>query len=102
MKRLLGTKFHLTVPMSESAPGIINFYIENMDSQTLLSQLKKTCINRGASCTGGGGEKYSHVPKALGLPLEIQANVLRASFGWGVKVEEIGLACEEIFTSVSF
>ena len=39
------------------------------------------CINRGSSCIGSGGEHFSHVPKALGLPVEIQANLLRASFG---------------------
>lgn len=89
-------KFHRTIPTSHHAPGIVNFYLENWDALTLLSKLSKTCINRGASCTGAGGEKFSHVPRALGLPLEIQANVLRASFGWGCSVENAVEAAREI------
>lgn len=93
--------FHLTVPRNASVPGIINFYIDNYDAPTLLQKLERVCINRGASCTGAGGEKYSHVPKALGLPIEIQANVLRASFGWGCSVEDVISAAEEISAVVA-
>ena len=88
--------FHLTVPRNTTVPGIINFYIEGHDAPSLLLKLQKTCINRGASCTGAGGEKFSHVPRALGLPIEVEANVLRASFGFGCTVEEAVMAADEI------
>jgi cysteine desulfurase len=78
----------LTLPLDSKASGIVNFYIEGMDAPTLLNAAPEICINRGASCIGGGGERYSHVPKALGLPVEIQANTLRASFGDKVSVDE--------------
>jgi cysteine desulfurase len=97
-KRLPG--FKLTVPKTTEAPGIINFYIENNDAQSLLLRLKGVCINRGASCTGAGGEKFSHVPRALGLPVEVQANVLRASFGWHCRLEEIEPAVKAIADAV--
>lgn len=73
--------FRLTIPLSKNAPGIVNFYVQGIDAPTMLSQNPDLCINRGSSCIGSGGEHFSHVPKALGLPVEIQANVLRASFG---------------------
>ncbi len=44
---------------------IVNFYIDNVDAPSLLLKIPSVCINRGASCTGAGGEKFSHVPKAL-------------------------------------
>jgi cysteine sulfinate desulfinase/cysteine desulfurase-like protein len=50
------------------------------------------CINKGSSCIGSSGEKFSHVPKALGLPIEIQANILRASFGDGISATDSGTA----------
>lgn len=93
-------RFHLTVPFTTALPGIVNFYIDGQDAQSLLNALPHICINRGASCTGGGGEKYSHVPRALGLPVEIQANVLRASFGKSTTKEQIEYACKEIMRVV--
>lgn len=93
--------FHLTVPMNTTVPGIINFYLEGHDAPSLLLRLQKTCINRGASCTGSGGEKFSHVPRALGLPIEVEANVLRASFGFGCTVEEVVMAANEICSLLS-
>jgi cysteine desulfurase len=86
--------FHLTIPIDQQAAGIVNFYIENQDSQSLLLKIPRVCINRGASCLGAGGERYSHVPRALGLPIEIQANILRASFGDGIKLEDIEKASQ--------
>lgn len=80
--------FKLTVPMSEKAPGIVNFYILGIDAPTVLASSPDLCINRGSSCIGSGGEHFSHVPKALGLPTEIQANVLRASFGDALSEQE--------------
>lgn len=71
----------LTLPVRADAAGIVNFYVQGLDAPTLLAKIPQLCINRGSSCLGANGEKYSHVPKALGLPVEIQANVLRASFG---------------------
>jgi cysteine desulfurase len=88
--------FKLTVPVCPEVPGLVNFYFTGVDAPTLLTSLKEVCINRGASCTGSGGEKFSHVPRALGLPIEIQANVLRASFGDGVTVEDSMKAAEII------
>lgn len=78
----------LTIPLSNLAAGLVNFYIPDLDAPTLLSAIPDVCINRGASCIGAGGESFSHVPKALGLPIEIQANVLRVSFGEAVSVSE--------------
>ena len=92
--------FRLTVPVNPSVPGIVNFYIDQQDAPSLLQKMQRVCINRGASCTGAGGEKYSHVPKALGLPIEIQANVLRASFGWNATLEDIKKGVEEIALAV--
>ncbi len=71
----------LTVPLPEDVPGIVSFYFENVEAQSLLAGVPELCLNRGASCLGAGGERYSHVPQALGLPVEVQANILRASFG---------------------
>ena len=92
----MSTRVRLTVPCNRLAPGIVNFYFENIDAPTLLEHLPHVCINRGASCIGVSGERYSHVPKALGLPIEIQANVLRASFGDGVSLEESKVAAKLI------
>jgi cysteine desulfurase len=78
----------LTVPLSTSAVGLVNFYVQGKDAPSLLAKVPNICLNRGASCTGAGGEQYSHVPKALGLPIEIQANTLRASFGDAITLEE--------------
>ena len=59
--------FHLTVPPNQDAAGIISFYVEGLDAPTLLAATPEVCINRGAACTGSGGETFSHVPKALGF-----------------------------------
>jgi cysteine desulfurase len=82
----------LTLPLNSDASGIVNFYIEGVDAPSLLNRIPQICINRGASCIGGGGEHYSHVPKALGCPIEVQANTLRASFGDAVTVDESAAA----------
>lgn len=93
--------FRLTVPINRNVPGIVNFYIDEHDAPSLLQKMQRVCINRGASCTGAGGEKYSHVPKALGLPIEIQANVLRASFGWNASLDDIRSGVIEIARAVT-
>jgi cysteine desulfurase len=80
-------EMRLTLPMDDRATGIVNFYIPGIDAPTLLAAMPDICINRGASCIGSGGEAFSHVPKALGFPIEIQANVLRASFGEAISVQ---------------
>jgi cysteine desulfurase len=90
------SSFKLTTPLNSKVAGIVNFYFEDIDAPTLLASLKEVCINRGASCTGSGGEQYSHVPKALGLPVEVQANVLRASFGDAVSMEDSKIAAARI------
>lgn len=78
----------LTVPTNSEAAGIVSFYAKNVDASSLLESLPMVCINKGSSCIGSSGEKFSHVPKALGLPIEIQANILRASFGDGVSIAD--------------
>ena len=80
-------EMRLTLPMNDLAVGIMNFYVPGIDAPTLLAAMPDICINRGASCIGSGGETFSHVPKALGFPIEIQANVLRASFGEAISVQ---------------
>ena len=94
----LSNSFKLTIPINAKVTGLVNFYLDGIDAPTLLASLSDVCINRGASCTGSGGEKFSHVPRALGLPLEVQANVLRASFGDGVTVHESIQAAKIIAT----
>lgn len=87
--------FNLTIPQSQKCPGIVNFYIHNVDAQSLVHDVsEKVCANRGASCSGAGGEKVRHVPAALGLPVEIAANVIRVSFGFVSSVEDARLAAE--------
>ena len=87
--------FNLTIPRSLKCPGIVNFYIQNVDAQSLLLALSDTvCANRGASCSGAGGEKVRHVPAALGLPVEIAANVIRVSFGFVSSVEDATIAAQ--------
>jgi cysteine desulfurase len=81
--------FKLTVPLSKGCPGIVNFYMENVDAPSFLQDAGPVCVNRGASCTGAGGEKLSHVPKSLGLPVEIAANVIRASFGFAASLDDV-------------
>jgi cysteine desulfurase len=93
--------FRLTVPVNDQAAGIVNFYVEGLDAQTLLANTPEVCINRGASCTGSGGETFSHVPKALGLPVEIGANVLRASFGDGASVDQCRDAAKILVRNIS-
>lgn len=93
--------FRLTTPPNHLAAGIVNFYFDNQDSQSLLLKLEDICLNRGASCLGGGGERFSHVPRALGLPIEVQANVLRASFGDAITVEEVKIAVDKIIAALS-
>lgn len=84
----------LTIPLSDKASGLVNFYIPGLDAPTILAQNSDICINRGASCLGAGGESFSHVPKALGLPVEVQANVLRASFGAAISIQQSKEAAE--------
>jgi cysteine desulfurase len=91
----------LTLPITMDAAGIVNFYVENIDAPTLLARLPNLCMNRGSSCIGVGGEKFSHVPKALGLPLEIQANVLRASFGQKITMNESKEAASILLNVIS-
>jgi cysteine desulfurase len=86
----------LTLPIDSTASGIVNFYIEGLDAPSLLSYVPDICMNRGASCIGGGGERYSHVPKALGCPIEIQANTLRASFGDAITRDDSVLAALQL------
>ena len=94
-------RFHLTVPMNSNCPGIINFWIDGCEASSLLEKIPHICINRGASCLGGGGEHYSHVPKALGLPIEVQANVLRASFGFDCTVDDVVSGAKAILVAIS-
>ena len=79
-----------------SVPGILNFYFKNINAMTLMIDLPHVCLNRGASCLGSGGEKVSHVPTELGLPVEVAANVLRASFGWGCTQDDVQQSAEII------
>ena len=90
----------LTLPLQKDAAGIVNFYAHGLDAPTLLEEVPHVCINRGSSCLGAHGEKFSHVPKALGLPVEIQANVLRASFGEMISPAEAGLAAEILAATI--
>ncbi|MEY4631857.1 MAG: hypothetical protein RIQ81_1977 [Pseudomonadota bacterium] len=89
--------FHLTVSETTSCPGIVNFYIDGVDAESLVHTLASdVCVNRGASCSGAGGEKARHVPTALGLPVEIAANVIRVSFGFGNSLEDARVAASHI------
>jgi cysteine desulfurase len=94
--KLKSSKVHFSVPLTTEAPGIVSFYFERVNAMQLMQQLPHVCINRGASCLGSGGERYSHVPKAIGLPEDTHANVLRASFGWGCSVDDVVLAAMDI------
>ena len=85
--------FHLTIPRSARCPGIVNFHVDGVDAQSLIHSVAElVCANRGASCSGAGGEKARHVPTALGLPLEVAANVIRVSFGFQNSVDEARIA----------
>ena len=92
----LTNQIHLTIPYNPAGAGIVNFYVDKLDAPTLLEQIPNVCINKGSSCLGANGEKFSHVPRALGLPIEIQANVLRASFGDAITEKDSALAAEQI------
>jgi len=91
--------WHLTVPTSEEAVGIVNLWFDGIDAQSLLERIPHLCMNRGASCNGGG-EKFSHVPAALGLPVEVAANVIRISFGWGADREDAERAASILANAV--
>lgn len=87
--------FALTVPFTETCPGIINFHIDGVDAESLIHMVStEVCANRGASCSGAGGEKARHVPTALGLPVEIAANVIRVSFGFANSGDDVTMAAE--------
>lgn len=87
--------FHLTIPRSARCPGIVNFHVDGVDAQSLVHAISgEVCANRGASCSGAGGEKVRHVPKALGLPLEVAANVIRVSFGFENSLDDARRAAE--------
>ena len=86
--------FNLTVPFSPSCPGIVNFWLKNVEVQSFLAAAGPVCVNRGASCTGAGGEKVSHVPGAMGLPVEIASNVVRASFGFAASIADVERAAQ--------
>lgn len=90
----------LTVPLNPKAAGIVSFYAQNVDAPSLLESLPMVCINKGSSCIGSSGEKFSHVPKALGLPVEIQANILRASFGDAISLNDSKTAALMITESI--
>jgi cysteine desulfurase len=87
--------FSLTIPRAKSCPGIVNFHVDRVDAQSLIHEISEVvCANRGASCSGAGGEKIRHVPTALGLPVEIAANVIRVSFGFGNSLEDARRAAD--------
>lgn len=91
----------LVVPVNERAPGIISFWIKNVDANTLLESIPHICISRGATCSSGG-DKVSHVPNALGIPIEIGANILRASFGRDSSLDDVAYAVDEIARYVDY
>lgn len=91
----IGAALHFVVPPNEKVPGLLGFYIEQVSADMLMQAIPHVCISRGATCSAGG-EKYSHVPTALGLPKEVAANVLRASFGFFTSEDEARYAAQEI------
>ena len=72
----------------------MNFWLKNVEVQSFLAAAGPVCVNRGASCTGAGGEKVSHVPGAMGLPVEIASNVVRASFGFAASIADVERAAQ--------
>lgn len=93
--RRLDELLHFVVPPNAAVPGLVGFYIDGVNADALMQAVPHICISRGATCSTGG-ETYSHVPAALGLPPEVAANVLRASFGLGVSVDDAKYAAAEI------
>ena len=91
----------LVIPSNERVPGIVSFWIKNVDANTFLEAMPHICISRGATCSSGG-EKVSHVPNALGIPVEIGANILRASFGRENSLDDVAFAVDEIARYVGY
>ncbi len=87
--------WNYTVPTNTQCAGILSLWFPGVNAFDVLAALPEICINRGSSCSGGG-EKYSHVHSALGLPIEVAANVLRVSFGDGATVAQCQSAAQKI------
>lgn len=86
-------------PMTHSVPGLFSFWIQDVNAQELLRKIPHICLNRGAACTGGG-EPFSHVPRAIGLSSEIASNVIRASFGEGISEQDAAEAVKELVSGI--
>lgn len=87
---------------SQDVP-IINFYIEGIKGEVLLSLLNSDGVycSAGSACAAGDPEP-SHVLKALGYSDERAANSIRLSFDYNLSESEAGFVVKSIYNNVKF
>jgi len=86
--------FKTTVSPSQETPGIVNFYVEDIDSTNLIEALPGICMSRGSACNGVN--PLSHVHSAIGLPKQISEKAMRISFGSAVTLDQVMDAAVQI------
>lgn len=97
--------FHLNSDnfyISQDVP-IINFYIEGIKGEVLLSLLNSDGIycSAGSACAAGDPEP-SHVLKAMGYDDERAGNSIRLSFDYDLSKDEAGFVVKSIYNNVNF
>lgn len=74
----------------ERLPGIVNVYVENMDSEELILQLDGRGFEvSAASACSSGSLDASHVLRAMGIPREDALGSLRISFDDRVRESDL-------------
>lgn len=78
-------------------PGNINFYIENVEGQSLLILLdqKGICVSSGSACTSGSLDP-SHVLKAMGQNDERARGSVRITLSSDNTLEQIDYVADEL------
>ncbi len=78
-------------------PGNINFYIENVEGQSLLILLdqKGICVSSGSACTSGSLDP-SHVLKAMGQNDERARGSVRITLSSDTTLEQIDYVADEL------
>lgn len=81
---------HINGSIKDSCDNIVNIYIENVDSETLMMMLNesKIYVSAGAACNTDS-KKPSHVLKAIGCSDERAASSIRISLSYMNTFDEL-------------
>lgn len=95
--------FDLNGNLSYSIPTTLNFCINDIDGETLLTLLSSEGVycSAGSACSAGDPNP-SHVLLAIGAPEEVAKNSIRLSFDYNTTWDEIKETIEKIKKSVGY